>query len=75
MHTPIRQKPSNLVIETVKQEEVLQPPAVETSFELPVVSPPDPRICPLGTSHPGELDYDDYECEVIMSVFDAKNQI
>ena len=53
----------------------LKPPAVKTSFELPVVSPPDPRIRPIGTSPPEEYDYADYERKVSMSVFDIENQI
>ena len=52
-----------------------QPPAVKTSFELPVVSPPDPRIRPLGTLPPEEYDYADYERGVIISVLDIENQI
>ena len=39
---PKRHKASNPVIETVIQEEALQPPPIETSFELPFVSPPPP---------------------------------
>ena len=50
MPAPKRPKPNNVSIEKVMQEEALQPPAVETSFELPIVSPPDPRIRPIGTS-------------------------
>ena len=37
---PKRHKSTNPVIKTVIQEEALQPPAPDTSFELPVVSPP-----------------------------------
>ena len=75
MPAPKRQRANNLVIETVIQEEALKPPAVETSFELPVVSPPDPRICQLRTSPPEEYDYADYESEVSMSILDSENQI
>ena len=53
---PKRQKASNPVIETVIQEEALQPPPIETSFELPVVSPPPPP--PVGTWSPEDYDYD-----------------
>ena len=59
MPAPKHQRSNNPVIETVIQEEDLQPPAVET-FELPIVSPPDPRIRPLRTSPPEEYDYADY---------------
>ena len=61
------------VIETVIQEEASQLPVVETSFELPVVSP---RIRPL-TNTPAELEYDsaDYERQVSMSVFEAEDQV
>ena len=75
MPAPKRQRPKNPVIETVIQVEALQPPAVEIPLEVPVVSPPDPGIRPLGTKPPEEYDYDDYECEVSMRVFDAENQI
>ena len=61
------------VIETVIQEEALQPPAPDTSFELPVGSPPAPL--PIGTWSLEEYDYDDYAKEISMSVFDAENQI
>ena len=73
MSTPKRQRQNNPVIETVIQEEALKTPAVETPFELPVVSPPEPQ--PLGTWSPEEYYYADYEREVIMSVFDTENQI
>ena len=49
---PKRPKPKNTVIETVIQEEALKPTAVETSCELPIVSPPDHRIRPIGPSPP-----------------------
>ena len=65
---PKRHKPTNLVIETVIQEEVLQPPVLDTSFELPVVSPP--AAPPIGTWSPEEYDYDDYAREISMSVFE-----
>ena len=55
---PKRHKSTNLVIETVIQQEALQPPAHETPFELPVVSPP--ATPPIGTWSPEEYDYDDY---------------
>ena len=72
MPAPKRQKQNNSIIQTVIHEEALQPPAVETSFELPVVSPPEPQ--PVRTWSPEEYDYADYEREVSMSVFDAENQ-
>ena len=75
MPAPKRQRPKDPLIETVIQMEALQSPAVETPVELPVVSPPDPRIGPLGTKPPEEYDYADYECEVSMRVFDVQNQI
>ena len=68
-----RQRPVNPVIETIIQEEALQPPAVETSFELPIVSPPVPQA--IGTWSPDEYYYADYEREVSISVFGAENQI
>ena len=74
MPAPKRQKPQNLVIETIIQEEALQPPVVETFFESIVVSPPDPRIRPLGTLPTKEYNYADYEGEVSISVFDTENQ-
>ena len=68
-----RQKTANSVIETILQEEASQPPAAETEFELPVVSPPAPP--PVGTWSPESYEYDDYAREISMSVFDAENQI
>ena len=56
-------------------EQILQPTAVEISFKLPFVSPPDPRIHPIGTLPLEEKDYAEYEREVSMSVFDQENQI
>ena len=50
MPAPKRQTPSNPVIETIIQKEALLRPAFKVSFELPVVSPPDPRIRPLRNS-------------------------
>ena len=73
MPAPKLQRQVNPVIETVIQEEALQPPAVETSFELPVVSPPAPQ--PIGTWSPEKYNYAGYEREVSMGVFDAENQI
>ena len=70
---PKRHKTTNPVIETVIQEEALQPPAPDRSFELPVVSPPAPP--PIGTWYPEEYDYEDNAKELSMSVFDAENQI
>ena len=70
---PKRHKSTNPVIETVIQEEALQPPLADTSFELPVVSYPTPP--PIVTSSPEEYDYEDYAREISMSVFDAENQI
>ena len=75
MPAPKRQRPDNTVIETVKEEEALKPMAAESFFELPVVSPPDPRIRALRTSPPKEYDYADYESEVSMSILDFENQI
>ena len=49
---PKRHKTTNPVIETLIQEESLKPPAADTSFELPVVSPPSPP--PNGTWSPEE---------------------
>ena len=63
---------TNPVINTVIQEEALQPPAPDTSFELPVVSPPAPPL--IGTLSPEEYEYDDYAREISMSVIDAENQ-
>ena len=70
---PKRQKTVNPVIETIIQEEASQPPATETDFELPGVSPPAPL--PVGTWSLESYEYDDYAREISMSVFDAKNQI
>ena len=67
-----RQKTANPVIETILQEEASQPPATETEFELPVVSPP--AAPPVGTWSPESYEYDDYVREISMSVFDAENQ-
>ena len=69
---PKQHKASNPVIETAIQEEALQPPPTETSFELPVVSPPLPP--PVGTWSPEEYDYE-YAREISISVFEAENQI
>ena len=69
---PKRHKTCNPVINRVIQEEALQPPAIETSFELPVVSLPPPP--PVGTWFPEEYDYDEYAREISMSVFDAENE-
>ena len=44
---PKRPKTANPVIKTIIQEEASQPPVAETSFELPIVSPPAPS--PVGT--------------------------
>ena len=55
---PKRHKTANPIIETIIQEEALQPPATETNFELPVVSPPAPP--PVGTWSPENYDYEDY---------------
>ena len=67
-----RQKTANPVIETVLQEEASQPPATETEFELPVVSPPAPP--PVGIWSPESYEYNDYAREISISVFDAENQ-
>ena len=68
-----RQKTANPVIETILQQEASQPPATETEFELPVVSPPAPL--PVGTWSPESYEYNDYAREISMSFFDAENQI
>ena len=70
---PKKHKTANPVIETIIQEEASQPPATETYFELPVVSPPAPP--PVGTLFPESHEYEDYAREISMSVFDAENQI
>ena len=44
---PKRHESINPVIETLRQEEALQPHAAETSFDLPVISPSAPP--PIGT--------------------------
>ena len=73
VHVPKRRIPTNPVIKTAIQEEALQTPVIDTSFELSVVSPPAPP--PIGTWSPEEYDYDDYAREISMSVFDAEKQI
>ena len=73
MPAPKRQKQKNPVIETVMQEEALQPPVVETPFDLPVVSRAAPQ--PMGNVSPDEYRYADYKRELSISVFDAENQI
>ena len=70
---PKRSRTTNRVIETIIQEEASQPPVVETSFNLPIVSPPAPP--PFGTWSPENYEYEDYVREMSMSVFDAENQI
>ena len=72
---PKRHKTANPVIETIIQEEASQPPATETYFELPVVSPPAPP--PVGTWSPEsyEYEYEDYARDISISVCDAENQI
>ena len=47
---PKRNESNNPVIKTVIHEEVLQPPAAETSFDLPVISPSAPPL--IGTWSP-----------------------
>ena len=69
-----KQETTNPVIETVIYECATQPPVNETGFELPVVSPSNPRVRPLSSFRP-DYDYAYYEREVSMSVFDAENQI
>ena len=66
-----RQKTANPVIETILQDEASQPLAIETEFELPVVSPP--ASLPVGTWSPENYEYVDYAREIRMSVFDAEN--
>ena len=73
MPAPKRQRQNSPIIETVIQEEALQSPAVEKSFELPFVSPQEPR--PVGAWSPKKCDYVDYEREISMCVFDAENEI
>ena len=73
MPAPKRQKQNNPVIETVMQEEALQPPVVEPPFDLPVVSRAAPQ--PIGNVSPDEYSYADCNCELSISVFDAENQI
>ena len=68
-----KQKPANLVIETIIQEEAAQPPVLDTHYELRVLSPPAPP--PVATWSPESYEYEDYAREVSMSVFDAENQI
>ena len=70
---PKRSKTANPVIETIIQEEASQLSVVETSFDLPIVSPP--ARPPVGTWSPENFKYEDYAREVSMSVFDAENQI
>ena len=70
---PKRSKTANPVIETIIQEEASQPPVLETSFDLPIVSPPAPPL--VETCSPEKYEYEDYAREVSMSAFDAKNQI
>ena len=69
---PKRPRTTNPVIETIIQEGASQPPVVETSFDLPVVSPLAPP--PVGTWSPENYEYEDYAREISMSVFDADNQ-
>ena len=70
---PKRPRTTNLVIETIIQEEASQPPVVETSFDLPIVSPLAPP--PVGTWSPENYEYEDYALEISMSLFDAENQV
>ena len=70
---PKRPRTANTVIETIIQEEASQPPVVETSFDLPIVSPPAPP--PVGTWSSENYEYEDYAREISMSVFGAENQI
>ena len=67
---PKRSKTAKPVIETIIQEDASQPPVVETSFDLPIVSPPAPP-----SNWYMVPEYEDYAREVSMSVFDAENQI
>ena len=70
---PKRHKTANPVTETIIQEEASQPPALETYFELQVVSPPAPPT--IGTWSPENFEYEYYARGTSMSVFDAGNQI
>ena len=70
---PKRPRTTNPVIETIIQKEPSQPPVVETSFDLPIVSPPAPP--PVGTWSTENYEYEDYAREISMSVFYAENQI
>ena len=70
---PKRPRTTNPVIETIVQEEASQPPVVEKSFDLPIVS--RPATTPNGTWSPENYEYEDYPREISMSVFYAENQI
>ena len=52
---------------------IQQPPIGGTSYELPVVSLPDPGIRPPKSSPPN-YDYADFEREINMSIIDAEYQ-
>ena len=68
-----RSRTANPAVETIIQEEASQPPVAETSFDLPIVSPPAPP--PVETWFPENYEYEDYAREISLSVFDAENQI
>ena len=52
----------------MQQEVASRPTVEETTFDLPVVSPHDPPIIPLGYSPTTYI----FEKEISMSIFDAQ---
>ena len=74
MRVSTPQRTANLMIATIIQEDSMQPPSKETTFELPMVSQLVPQIRPL-TNSSTDSDYAKYEMEISMSVLDAENQI
>ena len=52
---------NNRVIKTVIQENARKPPSVETFFQLPIVSPPDPRVQHVVSTPLEEYDYAEYD--------------
>ena len=71
---PKQARTTNPVIDTAIKEEASQPPLEENSFQLPLVSPPDPRIQAL-TNAPPDQEYDYTKREVSMIVFGAEKKI